>query len=217
MWRAILAVLLIPAMLHAQDEALSPKTQKQTAPKPIPRTESYTRYNELRRGTTEDVGVALIATDFLTSPRSQVTGIESVSLTLDPEPGLNISNVTYAKSDLKKKFKSRSDEIPVRYGRWFPVEIKLSADSGAALGPHLMRGKFTYQTITDAGVSGVQQMDVVLPVTVVQHSATVTKTANWPFYHMSVAATIGLVMLCIVLLPLLIVLLPLFIWGGWWD
>jgi hypothetical protein len=146
-----------------------------------------------------------------------VSGIKPVSLTLDPEPGLNVSKVTYAKSDLKKKFKSRSDEIPVRYGGWFPVEIKLSAGATAALGPQLVRGKFTYQTISDAGVSEVQQMDVVLPVTVVEHNATVTKAANWPFYHMSVAATIGLVMLCIVLLPLLIVLLPLFIWGGWWD
>jgi len=64
----------------------------------------------------------------------------------------------------------------------------------------------------------VQEMDVAIPVTVVPHHAQISKTTDWPFYHMPAAEIVGLVMLCIVLLPIMIALMPLYLiclfeWG----
>lgn len=218
MWRITLALILIPTILRAQDQALSPKTAPPVKPKPLPRTESYTRFNALRRGTTEEVGVVLFAHGFLMSPRSKTHGIAPVSLEFDPEAGLNVENLRYPKSSFDRVVAGSPGKVAVNSGGWFPVEFKLRADPMATLGSHLVHGKFTYQTITDAGMAlPPEQIDVVVPVTVVEHHARVAKSADWPFYHMSTLAIVGLVALCVVLLPLLILLLPLFIWGGWWD
>lgn len=212
--RALMAILLTGTTLHAQDQALA--GPKQVPQKPVPRVETFTRFTELRQGRTEDVAVELIAKEFLLSPRSQLAGVEPVSLTLDPEPGLRVLKMNYPKNELTRKFKFQTEPIKM-HGSWLPVEIKLRVEDTAAFGLHTIRGKFTYQEISDAGVSGIKQIDVMLPVTVVGHNAKVSKSTEWPFYHMSTAAIIGLIALCIVLLPLFIVLLPIIIATGGWD
>lgn len=49
----------------------------------------------------------------------------------------------------------------------FQVAIKLKASKKATLGAHLLHGKITYQLILDDGALPPQEMEVALPVTVV--------------------------------------------------
>jgi hypothetical protein len=49
------------------------------------------------------------------------------------------------------------------------VNFKLKASKTARLGEHLLRAKVTVQSISDSGVLPPQQIEVQLPVTVVDH------------------------------------------------
>ena len=209
MIRELIAILLVGVTLQAQTQATQTDLNNKPPAQPIPRVETYQHYNELRRGSSDDVGIVLIVNGSLTSPRSTVTGLIPVSLTLQPEPGLSYSKLKYPKSS-PMKFPFRNDTIPAHSG-WFPIEMKLHADKDAALGIHYVHGKFRYQEITRDGISAEQEMDVSLPVTVVEQNAHVTKSEHWPFYHMPIAEVIGLVILCIVLLPIIIAIMPFYL------
>lgn len=171
--------------------------------KPVPRAETFEKYTAIRRGTTIDAGVVLIANGFLTSLRSPVKDIVPVSLTIDAEPGISYSSVSYPKPR-PIKFPFRTDAVAVESGAWFGIEMKLHAAGDAPLGEHTMRGKLKYQAITNEGVSPVQEMDVSMPVKVVEHNAKVTKIRDYPFTHTSPFEIAGIVVLCIVLLPVAI-------------
>jgi len=212
MWRELLAVLLIGITAQAQTQANQADLPSKPAPKPVPRVEAYQRLSQLRRGTTEEVGVVLVVNELLTSVRSPSTGIVPVTLTLDAEPGLSYSKITYPKPS-QTKFKVNGNETPVHWG-WFPIEMKLTADKNAALGPHTIHGKLKYQPVTKEGALPLQEMDVVLPVNVVEHYAQVSKNREWPFYHMPAGEIVGLTILCIVLLPILIPLMAICIPTG---
>ncbi len=207
MWRELVAVLLVGVTLHAQTKATNPEIPKPV--KPVPRVETYQRFTQLRRGTTQEVGVVLVADGFVTSPRSPETGITPVSLELNPTPGLTFSKLNYAKP-FAMKFPFSGDQIQAHGAGWFPIETKIKADNSVALGDHVISGKLRYQAITKDGIGSVQEMPVLLPVTVVDHHAQVTKTTNWPFYHMPPAEIVGIIILCIVLLPIFLVFLPFY-------
>jgi hypothetical protein len=207
MFRELIAVLLVGATLHAQSEATRPKLPFPS--QPVPRAETYERFTELRQGSTEDIAFLLFVTGVLVSSRSPVAGIEGVSLTLDPEPGLDYTRPAYPKSS-PQRFPFRSGKIPVHNGA-FPVELRIHADSAAAVGRHSLHGRIRYQAITFSGVSAPQEMEVLFTLMVVPPDAKVTRIVDWPIHHTSVARTIGLVLLVIALLPLMIAILPFYL------
>ena len=207
MWRELIAVLLVGVTLHAQTKATNPDTPK--LEKPVPRVETYQRYTQVRRGATQDVGIVLVADGFVTSPRSPVTGITPVSLELDPTSGFTVSKLNYPKP-FAMKFPFRRDQVQAHGAGWFPIETKIKADASVPLGDHLISGKLKYQAITKDGIGSIQELPVLLPVTVVDRGAQVAKTTNWPFYHMPAAEIVGIVILCIVLLPIFLVILPFY-------
>jgi hypothetical protein len=88
------------------------------------------------------------------------------------------------------------------------IHFKIRADRTAALASQVLTGKLTFQPIhSDSSLGPVQQLEVALPITVVQHNAKVNRT-RWPFPHTPVGFVIALILLA----PLLIALmLPIYL------
>lgn len=85
-----------------------------------------------------------------------------------------------------------------------PIQFKVRASRKAALGLHVLTGKLTFQPVHfDSTVGPLQQVDVMIPVTIVEHDAKVQRQF-WPINHVPVA----LIVVIIVLLPVLIPLIP---------
>jgi len=211
MWRSILALILLPSLTAAQADipatksgAVNAEAAKGIPPKG-PAYHPYTFYDRIRQGTTEDVAVELNASGFAVSPRGPVPGVIPVKLELNPAEGLTATNFRYPKP-YERKLESQSKPLPVSSAWAFPIRFKLRANRNAALGSHILTGKLTFQTIDNrTGISAPQQVDLLIPVVVVEHGASVKKS-QWPFTHLPV----GLIVLLVVLSPVLVVIaLPL--------
>lgn len=206
MWRSIFAVLLLPSLTAAQTGAVQsapsdgpgPKSFPEASrPRPIrprPIYEAYSFYDGIRRGTAENVAIQVSSEGFLTTPRSPVPGIIPLKLDLDPIEGLTVSKLRYPKAyNLNTKFHAN----PISVAGVDPIQFKVRASQNAPLGLHVLTGKLTFQPVHfDATVGPAQQVDVMIPVTIVEHDAKV-KRQPWPIAHMPVA----LIILIIVLLP----------------
>jgi hypothetical protein len=212
MWRARCVVVLLPSLTAAQSEAAATAQSVQPQPSlPVvahptkPAYRSYTYYNEIRQGTTEDLAVQLSVPGFVTLPESRTPGIVPLRLELRPAVGFVVGRIRYPKLH-KRKLAFRQEPVPVTDAWLSPIQFKLSADPDAPLGPRTLTGKLTFQAISDAkGVGAVEEVEI--PITVVPHDAKVTR-AKWPVHKMPVAV----VVLLIVFLPVLVaVVLPIYL------
>ena len=201
MWRSIFALFLLPSLTAAQTGNVPSAQTDVPGPKAFPRAsrprpiyEAYAFYDGIRRGSAENLAISVSPEGFLTTPRSPVSGIISLNLDLDPAEGLTISKLRYPKAyNLNAKF--HANPIPV--ASMDPIQFKVRASQNAALGLHVLTGKLTFQPVHfDSTVGPAQQVDVMIPVTIVEHDAKVQKQP-WPIAHMPVA----LIILIIVLLP----------------
>ena len=208
MWRSVLAVVLLPSLVLAQTpgaEVPAPGSEpphvttannvRDTGRAAGPTYQSYTFHNAIRRGRREDVAIRLSVPGVVTSPRSPVSGILPLRLEVQPADGLTVSSFRYPKTQ-RKKVKFQDAAVPV--SSWPKIFFKIRADETAAPGLHTLQGKLTFQVIAFDGtaVGPAQQLDVQIPITVVEHNAKVQK-ANWPENHLSA----GMIVLIIVLLP----------------
>src|SRR5271166_465429 len=105
MWRALCAVVLLPSIVAAQSEVAvtaqgaQPQSGLSAATAPTkPKYRAYTFYNEIRRGTTEDIAVQLAVPGFVTLPQSAVPGIVPLRLELQPAEGFAIGKIRYPKT-----------------------------------------------------------------------------------------------------------------------
>lgn len=209
MWRTILAVVLLPALAAAQNPESEVPAATQSEPHQAsaknfnrdlgrtagPTYQTYMFHNAIRRGRKEEAAVGLSPQGLVTSPRSPVAGIVPLKLELHPAAGLTVSAFHYPKAQ-RRKVRFQVEPVPVSW--WPEIFFKVRADETASLGPHTLLGKLTFQVIDYNGTSvgPVQQVDVQIPMTVVEHDAKVQK-ANWPENHLSA----GQIVLIIVLLP----------------
>jgi hypothetical protein len=216
MWRTVLAVLLVPSMLWAQEPRLNtdkPETTKQAL---VHDYHVITELRTMRRGKSEKAVVRLfLLPSYIVSPyepsrdlvplklefeesdgvaatsfrfdtdRSmhfkfrepaalnelmlQPPGDEEYSISGDPRvPGLGgqSSAHTAAQQDLAtlKLFQKSTVRVLIPT---FEVAIKVKASKNATIGSHLLRGKITYQPISENGVSPLQEMELALPITVI--------------------------------------------------
>jgi hypothetical protein len=201
MWRSIFAVILLPSLTAAQTQtapsvpadATSPA--RQTTPASQPSYQPYMFHNQIRRGTQEDALIRLSVQGLVTSPRSPVPGIVPLRLELQPADGLTVTSFRYPRTQ-RRKAKFQSEPVPVSW--WPETSFKIRADRTAVLGLHTLQGKLTFQVIDYnlSSVGPVQQMDVQVPIMVVEHNAKVQK-ASWPEGRLSA----GMIVLIIVLLP----------------
>ena len=144
----------------------------------------------------------LLVPGFLASPKASSKGIVPVSLEFDPDPELTLSKTTYP-TPFGRKLAFHPEPMKV-FGGNFPITMRIKAAPSAALGWHILQGKLTYQVITDAGPEAVQVMNVTLPLNIVDHKARITINTDWPFHHTSTAGVVGMIVLCIALLPIIL-------------
>ena len=215
MWRHIAALVLLPALAAAQAAQTQPSPPVETKQQSLgqlspskPAYRPYTLYNAIRRGRDEDVAIQLSPVGFVTSPRSPVSGIVPLNLELQPAEGLASSKLRYPKAH-KRKFKFQRQPLPVAGPP--VIRFKVHADQNAVLGMHVLTGKLTFQPIHfDTGLGPVQQVDVAIPISVVEHHAKVSK-AGWPLPYTPAGVWIAVILL----LPVFIVLLPIYLICVW--
>ena len=209
MWRSILAVVLLPSLAaaqnpdrgapaatHSEPQQASPTNSSRAPGRTTgPTYQTYTFQDAIRRGRREEVAISLSPQGLVTSPKSPVSGIVPLKLELQPADGLTFSAFRYPKTQ-RRKVKFQAEPVPVLW--WPQTFFKIRADPTAALGVHTLQGKLTFQVIDYnlSRVGPVQEMDVQIPITVVEHDAKVQK-ATWPENHLSA----GQIILIIVLLP----------------
>jgi hypothetical protein len=209
MWRALCAVVLLPTLTAAQSEAgTAQAVQLQPDRSPVARAgkpayRSYTYYNEIRQGTTEDVAVQLAVPGFVTLTQSAVPGIVPLRLELRPAEGFTIGKIRYPKT-FKRKLAFQQKPVRVTTATWDPIQFKLRVDRNVPLGPHTLVGEMTFQTIDPTkGAGEVRELEVQIPVTVVKHDAKVSRS-KWPVYKTPVALVVVLIVLSPILIPLMI-------------
>ena len=216
MWRNLVAVILLHSLMAAQANQIQPAPAEQSAqpaqkaadpPDSRPaRYRQYAFYDAIRRGRSEEVAVQCLVRGFVTTPQSPVSGIVPLKLELEPAEGLTFSKFRYPKPYLQK-VKFQPEPIP---GTALPViQFNLHADDGAALGPRILNGSITFQAINlDSGLGPVQQMDVLIPIQIVERDAKVKK-APWPFPHTPVGLLVVMIVLLPVLIPLMLIYYPI--------
>ena len=216
MWRSFLAVILMHAFSAAQAQQMQPVVPqgsdtapvKSSAPaRPRPATYTpYTLYSSIRRGTQEDAAIRLDAAGIVVMPRTVAAGIVPLRLDLEPSEGLTISKIRYDKG-FNRKFSFQDEPISVH---GFPlIHFNLRADDNATLGPRVLKGKITFQLIrNDSTLEPAQQLDVLMPITVVEHDAKVSKS-EWPGLRHPVGMTILLIALLPLMIPVVLVYYPI--------
>jgi hypothetical protein len=209
MWRALCAVVLLPTFTAAQSEVAATAQAVQSQPSSAapagpskPAYRSYTYYNEIRRGTTEDIAVQIAVPGLVTLPKSPVPGIVPLRLELQTAEGFTIDRIRYPKAS-KRKLALQPESVRVA-STWNPIQFKLRVDRSAALGTHTLVGRMTFQTINGVkGVGEVQQVEVQIPVTVVDHDSKVSR-GEWPIHKLPVWAVVLLIVFSPVLIALAI-------------
>jgi hypothetical protein len=211
MWRVICAVVLLPSLTAAQSEVAAQAVQTQpssVAPaRPSkPAYRSYTYYKEVRRGTTEDIAVQIAVPGFVTLSQSPVPGIVPLRLELQMAEGITIDRIRYPKTS-KRKVSLQAEPMLVA-STWDPIQFRVRVDRSAALGTQMLIGKMTFQAINEVkGAGEVHEVEVQIPVTVVDHDSKVSR-GEWPIHKLPVWA----VVLLIVFSPVLVaVAIPLYL------
>ena len=180
MLRSFIAILLLPSLTvqtvvpgaGAFPATVSPSEES-------PKALSYRSFNQLRRGTEEKVAIVVEGAGFLTSPRSPEPGVIPLTFELQPAEGFTFEAIDYPKP-YKHKFAFRHERIAVFQFPWQQLEFTLRAAPNLTLGVHALTGRLTFQIVGDGGVSALQQVDVRIPITVVERNARVDRSHYYP-------------------------------------
>jgi hypothetical protein len=191
MWRNVCVSVLAALLLLTPTESASLEEYPPGLPHEppasavAPTSRHFTYYTELRRGSTELAAIIVSLPEYVTSPRSPVSGVIPLKLELQSSDGVTAKDFNYP-ATAKRSFSFLPQRVPVIVFTDVLINFRVCADKSAALGPHTMKGKVTFQVISDVGVSSVQQMNIQLALTVVEHDVRVQRT-EWS--HGQVTAT----------------------------
>jgi len=191
MWRSVLVLILLPSLTAAQS---APEVHPEFSPQTVnailygpPRNtassassyQAYTRFTAIRRGTEEDVGIMLWVGGLVTTSESAVPGIQPLKIEFDHLDGFTIGEIHGPKL-WKSNFKFRGETIKVSSSPY--IQFKLRADRNATLGDFVLKGKLTFQKVpADGSAAGaVEQVNVLVPLTVVEYGAKVYK-GDFPY------------------------------------
>lgn len=186
MWREIIAVFLMTGICLAQTPQTiqgtlsAPNVAEQELAARHVRPTVVERYTTLRRGRDEEVAIFLGKSSLVCpacTPVPTITpGIMEVSeLQIEPAPGFSIQ---YSGDGRHFSAGTKPQLVFTRAGRMFLVRIK--ATNGTALGQHTLKGKMSFRVRQCAGFSSPLPVEISIPVAVVDHKATVIKSA-WPY------------------------------------
>jgi hypothetical protein len=201
MWRTILAVVLLPSIVWAQEQSLPvPEKQETVATKdPQPIYKALVDPRTIRPGKTEiAVAVLFLGPGLVVSRNESSSDLVPLKMDFEESDGLTATSLSFSNEQLRKfafhdeamrngelleppgerdRLTIRDTRVRVLDGSLLRVNFKLKASKNAPLGEHLLRAKVTVQSISDLAVLPPQQIEVQLPVTVVDHD-TKPKTAR---------------------------------------
>lgn len=210
MWRNVCAVVLLASVVDAQmaaqveSQPAKTPTSKSTAPK----AQACLYYSELRRGTKEKAVVNLVVLPGTEGTRIVLTKADNgkfipAKLELQGSDGISLTPVRYPKSR-PQDFHLGTTLVPTFNPYVADLYFDLNAAKDAPLGPHILLGKLTLQTVSTKGLSAPQSLDIQIPVTIVEHNARVSKTGG-PFLETPTWQVVLVVVLWAAAFPLFIV------------
>lgn len=248
MWRSLIALLLIPTFAFGQSE-LPGSFQKVEIPgaqssenQPVAAAttnrvlgswsltssiETFTRYHELRQGSSEELLVDIRLTEEKQFPREKMvifpngnagTGHDYLVASDAIGPGVVPAKVEFGSMqgftiNLARPPKSKARSLafishPLNVSEADGVfHFKIHAASDVSLGAHLLRANISFQFANDSGLSLPQQRQIEIPIMVVAPNTKV-KRQDWP-YPLEKTPTY-----VYALLPLMVLTLPLWIIVG---
>jgi len=215
MWRSVLALVLLPAIVWGQEQSL-PVLEKQEAVATKDQRPTYRALIEprtIRPGkTVKAVIVLFLGQGFLVSRNEYSRDLFPMKIEFEQAEGLTATSFSFpadqwrtfafydeamrkekmleplAEStivnsraanireadgrDVTGRLTINDTRIRVQNGNFLRVEFELKASKRARLGEHPLRAKVTFQSIGDSGVLPPQQIEVLLPVTVVDRDTT---------------------------------------------
>ena len=216
MWQGILAVLLIPGLAAAQaPQEVVPQVSQQTVnlilhgPPRVPSTppplyQTYTRYDAIRRGREEDIGVQLRIGAFVATT-NDASGVIPLKLEFEPLGGISVKEIHVPNGEQVKKGNARFAIAVSPY-----VHFKIRADRNAPLGLRVLKGSITFQKLhADGSAAGpVEHVDVQIPLTIVDYDAKVRK-ADFPYAPMQAWEVVVIILAVPVLIAVAIPLILL--------
>lgn len=221
MWRSVMAMLLIPTLTFGQsehpassqahrstgadslDEQSAAVVSANTAlgvPSLTSWVKPFPRYNELRRGTSEELLVDIRLAfekqpnsgqvvifpygnggnghDYLVASDASGPGIVPARVEFEIAQGFTVK-MTHPPKSKRRRLAFDSHPLKVNEGDGV-FGFKIHAASDVALGQHVLRANLSLQIANDSGLSIPQQIQLEIPITVVERHAKV-KREGWPY------------------------------------
>lgn len=192
MWRKVFAILLVSSMVQAQSVQPSGSsqsnvqgpaeihsfTQGSTANGSAVLVSSHTRYNQLRRGREEEIAVVLChsVSRLAGCPLGAfINQAELLPLTLELNP-IEGFTVRYRRGD-----KFRDQQWGHAVPTWIGLKVfrlKVHASDKVVPGNYNLEGKITFRKGHAGQLGAIEQTDISIPLTVVEHNAQVVE-AKW--------------------------------------
>jgi hypothetical protein len=222
MWRSVLAILLVPSLLWSQNSVFTPPATQNPHSNPalasVPESsyQPFTQLQTIRRGTMEKAAVLFsLGSDPIVSPRNCGNKVIPLKLEFGSLDGIIVSDFQFP-PDCKTRFAFQDNRIRVLEAK-LAIRFKVRALPKAALGEHVLKGKLTYQVVRGNEVLPLQDMDVQLPLTVVDHdAATKNSPENLQTFGSSSHTPVPVWILMPVIIPA-VALMVLFCVAAGWD
>lgn len=214
MLRKIIALVLVRCIAQAQmpsplpDNAVRPaQSAEQKLVGVNLRPVTTARYGKLRRGRTEEIAIHLEHSQSIclscSSGQNSRAYVNMLSLEIEPAQGFSVQ-FSYDGRHFRSQDKGKI--VQTRGGG--AIVAKLKAGKNVPLGEYALKGKLSFEVVERDKHSAPQQVEISIPVTVVDHDAPIVKS-NWnyaPFPSHKLRTTMAIILLGPLLLPALLVI-----------
>ena len=244
MWRSMTAVVLLPALVAAQNSSVPPQFLQGDVPRPTYHADEQT----IRQGASGHAYLLVsLGNDAIVSPRESSRGVVPLRIEFDSADGITATSISFPPHAMMRV--ALQNREPLHASLDSPVDSAAKAGSPAIArtppaipspdetarsmaenpviavlnpvlgirfnvkvpkstppGTHQMHGRITYQPIRPDGVFAPQQLDVVVPITVVDRNARIQ--GNTASAHTSASNANGnhdwiwMILLAPILIPL---------------
>jgi hypothetical protein len=165
------------------------------------------RYGKLRRGRSEELAIQLESSPGIcpgcTPGQNSHPYIQMHWLEIDPAQEFSVQ---YSYDGKHFRSQSRGNIVFTKGGPVIVAKLKAKKDLG--LGEYVLKGRLEFEVIGRGRNSGAQQVEISIPVSVVEHDAPVVNS-SWPYAPLpghKIRTTIATILLGPLLFPALLVI-----------
>lgn len=177
MWRSAWCAVLLPSLVFSQEIGAAnpnlPTVQGQPQHQQL-RMRYFTYYSEVRRGRREKAAIEL---SLIVDNGQYLPAVLPLNLELEQTDGFTVSKVKYPRT--YEYITAPYGGYKIRHANGGSVKFRLRVDRKVNLGVHTLKGRLRFQIVTEKGALAPQEIEVVIPLRVVEHNAKVTKC--WPY------------------------------------